>query len=70
MKIGDLITHLGRPCYLRGWEPMSIPDRRVELEDAETGRRFLARVAELEAEENRPGESPNEDLDSFREPPG
>ena len=37
MEIGDLVTYRGRPCYLRGLEPMSVPDRRVELEDAATG---------------------------------
>ena len=33
MEIGDLLTYRGRPCILRGLEPMSVPDRRVEVED-------------------------------------
>jgi hypothetical protein len=37
MKIGDIVTYQGRPHVLRGLEPMSVPDRRAELEDAETG---------------------------------
>jgi len=37
MKIGDIITYQGRSYVLRGLEPMSVPDRRAELEDAETG---------------------------------
>ena len=37
MKIGDTVTYEGRPYVLRGLEPMSVPNRRAELEDAETG---------------------------------
>jgi hypothetical protein len=37
MKIGDLVTYQGRAYVLRGLEPMSVPDRRAELEDPETG---------------------------------
>ena len=40
MRIGDLVTHAGRPCYVRGFDPMSLPDKRVHLEDAETGAEF------------------------------
>ncbi|MGH3103438.1 MAG: hypothetical protein ACRDN6_05005 [Gaiellaceae bacterium] len=48
MNIGDLVTYQGRPCYLRGIEPMSVPDRRAVLEDADTGQRFSAPLAEVE----------------------
>ena len=48
MKIGDLVHYLGRRYYVRGFEPMSLPDRRALLEDAETGERFDAPVDELE----------------------
>jgi hypothetical protein len=37
MKIGDLVLYEGRLYYLRGLDPMSVPDRRVILEDPETG---------------------------------
>ena len=37
MKIGDIVTYQGRPYALRGLEPMSVPERRAELEDAESG---------------------------------
>ena len=37
MKIGDLVLYQGRPYYLRGLDPMSVPDRRVILEDPKTG---------------------------------
>ena len=33
MKIGDLVLYQGRLYYLRGLDPMSVPDRRVILED-------------------------------------
>ena len=37
MNIGDLVLYQGRLYYLRGLDPMSVPDRRVILEDPETG---------------------------------
>jgi hypothetical protein len=37
MKIGELVTYQGRAYVLRGLEPMSVPDRRAELEDPQTG---------------------------------
>ena len=47
MTIGDLVTYRGRLCYLRGLDPMSVSDRRAQLEDACTGERFTAAFAEL-----------------------
>jgi hypothetical protein len=37
MKIGEVLTYNGRTYVLLGLEPMSVPDRRVELEDTQTG---------------------------------
>jgi hypothetical protein len=37
MKIGDLVTYQGCVYVLRGLEPMSVPDRRAELEEPSTG---------------------------------
>ena len=37
MKIGELVLHDGRRYYLRGLDPMSVPDRQAFLEDAFTG---------------------------------
>jgi len=48
MKIGDPVLHEGRRYYLRGLEPMSVPDRRAVLEDAQTGEQTTAPIAELE----------------------
>ncbi|MGZ4309369.1 MAG: hypothetical protein ACXVZ2_12780 [Gaiellaceae bacterium] len=49
MNIGDLVLYQGRLHYLRGLDPMSVPDRRAVLEDAETGEEVTAPIAELEA---------------------
>jgi hypothetical protein len=49
MKIGDLVLYQGRLYYLRGLDPMSVPDRRAILEDAETGEESSAPVAEIRA---------------------
>lgn len=57
MKIGDLVTWNGRAYYLRGLEPMSVPDRRAQLEDTETGELVTAPLAEVDAgEPPGPGE--------------
>ena len=37
MEIGDFVTYNGKSYVLRGLEPMSVPDRRAELEDPESG---------------------------------
>ena len=48
MKIGDLVLHRGRRYYLRGLDPMSVPDRQVFLEDALTGEACMVPVDEIE----------------------
>ena len=48
MKIGDPVLHQGRRYYLRGLDPMSVPNRRAMLEDAQTGEETTAPVAEVE----------------------
>ncbi len=48
MNIGDLVLHQGRRYYLRGLDPMSVPDRQAILEDAETGERVSVPVDEIE----------------------
>jgi hypothetical protein len=47
MEIGDLVTYQGRAYVLRGLEPMSVPNRRVELEDPESGEVIVAPLAEV-----------------------
>jgi hypothetical protein len=47
MKIGDLVLHGGRRYYLRGLDPMSVPDRQAILEDALTGEACMVPVDEI-----------------------
>jgi hypothetical protein len=47
MEIGDLVTYKGRAYVLRGLEPMSVPNRRAELEDPETGEVVVVPLAEV-----------------------
>ena len=57
MQLGSLVTHKGRPYYLRGLDPMSVSDRQAELEDAFTGARVSVPLAEVE-EPGRPERGP------------
>jgi hypothetical protein len=50
MNIGDPVIHRGRRYFLRGLDPMSVPDRQAFLEDAETGEQVTAPVEEIEVE--------------------
>jgi hypothetical protein len=45
-----MADHRGRRYYLRGLDPMSVPDRQAFLEDALTGEEVTAPVDELEPE--------------------
>ena len=56
MKIGDLVLHDGRRYYLRGLDPMSVPDRKAILEDALTGEPRMVPIDEIEP--LPPGERP------------
>jgi hypothetical protein len=48
MKIHDLVLHQGRPYYLRGLDPMSVPNRQAFLEDAENGEETCVPIDEIE----------------------
>ena len=54
MEIGDVVSYQERAYVLRGLDPMSVPDRRAELEDLETGE--VVSVPLTEVSERRPGE--------------
>ena len=54
MKIGDLVLYQGRPYYLRGLDPMSVTDRRVILEDPETGEELAVPADDVSTVEPRP----------------
>jgi hypothetical protein len=54
MKIGDLVLYQDRPYYLRGLDPMGVPQRRVILEDPETGEEIAALAADVSPAEPSP----------------
>ena len=37
MRIGELLDYEGTQYIVRGLDPMGVPERRADLEDAETG---------------------------------
>jgi hypothetical protein len=49
MEIGDDVLYHGRTLRLLGHEPMSVPNRRAQVEDPATGERFEVPYDELEA---------------------
>jgi hypothetical protein len=58
MRIGDKVIHQGRVLVLLGHDPMSVPDRRAEVEDPATGERFYVPLDDL-----RPAEPGAEGFD-------
>jgi hypothetical protein len=48
MRIGDRVIYHGIVLVLVGHEPMSVPDRRAQLEDPASGERFDVAYDELE----------------------
>jgi hypothetical protein len=49
MEIGSIVLFHGRPLRLIGFEPMSVPARRAQVEDPTTGEYFQVPYDELEA---------------------
>jgi hypothetical protein len=47
MEIGSDVIYKGKLFVLRGLEPMSVPDRRAEVEDPESGELFSVPMALL-----------------------
>jgi hypothetical protein len=56
MNIGEIVLYEGRQYYLRGLDPMGVPQRQAFLEDASTGeaRTVPADELELDAPPDRP----------------
>jgi hypothetical protein len=56
MNIGEIVLYEGRQYYLRGLDPMGLPQRQAFLEDALTGeaRTVPADDVELEPPPDRP----------------
>ena len=48
MEIGDNVNYNGKCYVLRGLEPMSVPDRRADLEDPESGELISVPLSLLE----------------------
>jgi hypothetical protein len=48
MEIGDLVLFRGELYYLRGLDPMSVSERRAQLEHAVSGDLIQAPLAEVE----------------------
>jgi hypothetical protein len=55
MKIGDLVLYQGRRYYLRGLDPIGVPNGQAFLEDPATCEELIVPVDEVEPEPpNRP----------------
>ena len=50
MNIGEIVLYEGRQYYLRGLDPMGVPERQAFLEDALTGESRAVQADELELE--------------------
>ncbi len=48
MRIHDIVVYRGQEYFLRGLEPMSVLDRRAQLEDPRTGEHILVPLSEVE----------------------
>jgi hypothetical protein len=48
MRIGDSVLYDGKLYVLRGVEPMSVDERKAELEDPDTGERLRVPWDEIE----------------------
>jgi hypothetical protein len=48
MRIGDKVNYHGIVLVLVGHEPMSVPERRAQVEDPVSGERFNVAYDELE----------------------
>ncbi|HVA30444.1 MAG TPA: hypothetical protein VMU58_04175 [Gaiellaceae bacterium] len=55
MRIGEQVLYHGRVLVLLGHDPMSVPERRAEVEDPETGERLVVPLDELERAGPAPG---------------
>ena len=47
MEIGDLVTWNGRRWIVRGFDPVSVTERTVALEDPDTGERVNAPLRDV-----------------------
>jgi hypothetical protein len=59
MEIGEILTLDGKAYVLRGLDPMGVPDRRLVLEDAETGEQLIVPVSAVVPDEEGRGFVPD-----------
>ncbi len=52
MRIGEHLDYEGTKYIVRGLDPMGVPERRADLEDAETGELIRVPIAELPARDS------------------
>jgi hypothetical protein len=50
MKIGDLVLYKGRSYYLRGLDPIGVPNRQAFLEDPSSGEELVVPVEEISSQ--------------------
>jgi hypothetical protein len=58
MELGDTLTYQGRTYVLVGLEPMSVPGRKADLGDVETGEVISVPCAILEQNGKGLGKDP------------
>jgi hypothetical protein len=54
MAIGDFVLYQGRRYVLLGIDPMSVTDRRAELQDPDTGESFRVPLDEVDSADEPP----------------
>jgi hypothetical protein len=54
MAIGDFVLYLGRRFVLLGIDPMSVTDRRAEIQDPDTGETLRVPVDDVQPADETP----------------
>jgi hypothetical protein len=54
MAIGDFVLYLGRRFVLLGIDPMSVTDRRAEIQDPDTGEKLRVPVDDVRPADETP----------------
>jgi hypothetical protein len=47
LVLDEPVSWRGRDCVVRGVDPMGVTERRLELEDVDTGERFRIHLSDL-----------------------
>jgi hypothetical protein len=54
MRLDEIVIYKGCPHLVRGLQPMSVPDPRVQIEDPASGERRWVPLGELHQAEGEP----------------